>query len=351
MPIVSNFPDVIVESSAVRLARYAALIGYDENPFFGVNHFVGEQCKHIWLYTDRMMVAKYLGEAQREVENNIGFLIGAQWTVEDKKPLGCPTFAEYGHVIALGVKAVTLISAGEAVVITTDPAVIGPIGTSVTDPDEIHIFHPGTDVEIDPSKVTISGGDVTIEIPWCRMVNAAHVDNPDVGWDYSDYSIWGEATVDVKRVYNDTSIQAYLISNHSCNSACISSGCSEYRTDACGYIRDPKLGIIELYPASYSSWVGRRCGCGGYSQEQLNYMSGMELNYQVEDIIVRLAHSKMPKEPCACEPMRAMWARDRLQLDTYTRERINCPFGTSDGAWIAWRWVENIKLVRGGIFI
>jgi hypothetical protein len=57
----------------------------------------------------------------------------------------------------------------------------------------------------------------------------------------------------------------------------------------------------------------------------------------------------MPKEPCGCDPLRAMWQRDRLQLDTYTRERINCPYGTSEGAWIAWRWTENIKLVRGGI--
>jgi hypothetical protein len=183
------------------------------------------------------------------------------------------------------------------------------------------------------------------------LVDAAHVDNPEVGWEYADVATWGETTVDVKRVYNDISTQAHLISNHSCSAYCSSTGCSTFIQDACGYIRDPELGIIELYPADYSGgvWTRRNCGCGGYGQEQLNYMSGLEMNSQVEDIIVRLAHSKMPKEPCGCEPIRAMWARDRLQLDTYTRERINCPFGTSDGAWIAWRWVENIKLVRGAL--
>jgi hypothetical protein len=360
MPIVNNYPNVIVESSAVRLARYAQIVGYDENPFWGINHNIGDnQCRYIWLYADRMMVAKYLAEAQREVENNIGFLVGKHWTVEQKKPLECPTKARYGHVRALGIKATTVISSGEAVVVTSDPAVIGPLATTVTDPEEIVIFHPGTDVEIDPSSVVISGGQVTIEIPWCRLVASAFVDNPEAGWDYADVVTWGEATVDVKRVYNDTSTQAKLISNHSCNTQCISTGCSEYSQDACGYIRDPELGIIELYPAEYSagSWSRRiNCGCGGYEQEQLNYMSGVDLDYktedagyQVEDIIVRLAHTKMPKEPCGCDPLRAMWTRDTKVSDMLTRERINCPFGMSDGAWTTWRWVENTKLVRGAL--
>jgi hypothetical protein len=361
MPIVNNYPNVIKEYSAVRLARYAQIVGYDENPFWGINHNVGEnQCRYIWSLADRLMVAKYLGEAQREVENNIGFLIGRQWTVERKKPLKCPTFARWGHLRALGIKGVSIIASSEAVDHTSDPAAIGPIATTVTDPEEIVIFHPGTDMEIDPSSIVISGGSVTIEIPLCRMVIATFVDNPSAGWDYGDYDTWGEQTVDVKRVYNDTSTQAHLISNHPCNSACYSTGCSEFSTEACGYISDPEIGIIELYPAEYSggTWTRSRgnCHCNGWEQEQLNYMSGVDLDYniedagfQVEDIIVRLAHSKMPKEPCGCDPLKAMWNRDRLVSDFNTRERINCPFGMSEGAWTAWHWVMNTKLERGGI--
>jgi hypothetical protein len=345
----------------VRLARYAQIVGYDENPFWGINHNVGEnQCRYIWSFADRMMVAKYLGEAQREVENNINFLVGRQWTVERKKPLKCPTFSRWGHLRALGIRGVSVISSGEAVDHTTDPATIGPIATAITDPEEIVIYHPGTDVEIDPSEITFAGGNVTIKIPLCRMVLATYVDNPSAGWEYTDYDIWGEQTVDVKRVYNDTSTQAKLISNHSCNAYCSTSGCSTFSQDACGFITNPETGEIELYPAEYSSgtWTRSRnnCYCNGWEQEQLNYMSGVDLTYnaedagfQMEDIIVRLAHSKMPKEPCGCDPLKAMWTRDRFVSEFSTKERVNCPFGMSDGAWTAWVWVTNTKLVRGGI--
>jgi hypothetical protein len=213
------------------------------------------------------------------------------------------------------------------------------------------IFHPGTDIEITPSKVTISAGMMTIEIPRCRMVKATHVDNPDVGWPYADVATWGESTVDVKRRYNDQSTQVVLSSNHSCSVACAASGCTEYTQTACGYIKNPTLGAVEIYPANYvnGSWVKRSTCCSTYDEAQLNYLAGVDVNHQIEDTIVRLAHSKMPAEPCGCDPIKSMWSRDRNVPVAVTRERANCPFGLSDGAWTAWMFTKSMKLWRGGI--
>jgi len=57
----------------------------------------------------------------------------------------------------------------------------------------------------------------------------------------------------------------------------------------------------------------------------------------------------MPKEPCACDIVQYYWERDRNMPEAFTRERANCPFGMSDGAWIAWRFAQTLKTVRGGV--
>jgi hypothetical protein len=44
-----------------------------------------------------------------------------------------------------------------------------------------------------------------------------------------------------------------------------------------------------------------------------------------------------------------MWAADRAMPEVFSRERINCPFGMSAGAWVSWKWALGLKLVRGGI--
>jgi len=57
----------------------------------------------------------------------------------------------------------------------------------------------------------------------------------------------------------------------------------------------------------------------------------------------------MPEEPCGCEVAQRLWRRDRHVPEVLTRERINCPYGLSDGAWQAWRFTQSMKLVRGRV--
>lgn len=351
MPIISTFSELIDDRDmAVRLPRYAQKIGIGECAFFGVNRNVVESdCHRIWVKADRDMVTRYLQEAQEEIEQWLGYPAVARWIENDEQPYARPIVARWGKIIEAGVRAVTTISAGEAVNHATDPAVVGPVATTVTDENEIFVYHPGTDIEIIPSSVTISGGFITIEIPRCRMVKESVADNGENGLDYTDLTNF-EATVDVKRVYNDASTNATLVWPY--GGGCCSS-CSGATADACMVIRNATIGEVDVLQASYSNgaWsIGSvSCRCCRPVSMLLNYRAGASpVTNQIEDAIIRLAHSKMPYTPCACEVASRVWERDRKQVEPMTREVRNCRFGSSEGAWMAWQFVQAARLVRGG---
>ncbi len=351
MPIVPLQVDVDEEYSAIRLARYAQIIQYDERRFWGIAVGVepSNHCRNIWTLSQRLNVARYLADAQIEMEEEVGFPIGRRWIVEPQRSYACEGPVQYSWVREGGIQAVSIISAGAAVVLGTDPAVIGPIAYVGTDTWEIHVYHPGTSYEIDPSEVTITGGNLTIKIPRARLVKISKCDNPAAGLDYNDLNNYS-GSVDVKRVYNDPSTQAVLLDNHVCSSICASGGCSNFVGDGCIHVNETETGIVEVYPASYASgsWVRSSQMCrSGYRWMQLNYLAGKDPTKQMEDAIVRLAHSKMPGEPCGCDPAKALWARDRFVPTVLTAERLNCPFGLSDGAWFAFTQANMMKVTRG----
>lgn len=353
MTIVPMSSGLVNETSTLSLARYAAIIGINECGLWGVNDGSAQGCATIWSLSQRKMVARYLAEAQHEIENLIKYKLGIQWVVEKKRDWKCPANTEWGYVVDAGVKATANIALGSTLDITSDPAVVGPIATTVTDINEIVIYHPGTTIPIIPSNIVIGGGFVAIEIPFCRLVSQSFSDNPDAGWDIADVATWGEATVDVVRVYNDPSTAIVLTTNHKCNLACSAQGCTGYTADACMFITDPTVGEFQSFPATYSSGVWRRTGlgtcCNDYESMQLNYRDGIELTDVSEDAIVRLAHSKMPVTPCGCDPAKMYWARDRYQPEVLTAERLNNPFGLNDGAFMAYKFALSIALTQGGI--
>lgn len=354
--------------SAIGLARYAQRIQYGACAFFGVFRsdapYEG-QCRNIWSQIQRDAIEYALAEAQEEIEAQLGYFLSGRYVVGslaaqpdgddryvDDQAYSNPLSARYPKVIEAGVRAESVISSGAAVSHVTDPAVIGPLATSVTNSAEVKVFHPGTDVEIPTTSVTLAGGNVTITISRCYMILLARQDNPPEGLDYTDLTNF-ESTVDVTRVYTDASVNADLVAAHNCGDFCLAGGCSEFTQTACIYKVDGRLGILRVSPASYAdgTWSGASGGCcRATSRARLNYRAGLaSLNKQAEDTIIRLAHSKMPSEPCGCEVTQRLWRRDRHEPDVMTRERINCPFGMSDGAWIAWRFTQTMRQVRGSI--
>jgi len=368
MAIVPSESTLTAEDSAVSLPRYAQIIQSPECAFMGVqcDDDTDYECRDIWMKHYRDNIQHYLAEAQQELEDEIGYFLMPRWVIGaqtdgiperqiDAQPYAFPVLARWGHVIEAGVRATASIAAGSVVDHSADPAVVGPIATTVTDTSEVKVYHPGTTVEIHPSAIAIAGGFVTITIPRCRMVLASLADNPSGGLDYTDVTNF-EATVDVTREYCDSSTNAVLVWPHSCTSlATCSCTCGDYTQTGCIYVKDPVIGELDVLPATYSggSWSSTTqvCCTSNPVMVRLNYRAGVTtLTRQQEDAIVRLAHAKMPEEPCGCEIAQRLWARDREIPKALTRERANCPFGMSDGAWVAWRFAQTLKLVEGMTF-
>ncbi len=367
MPVIPVQVDLIDEyEHAVRLAEYPHVIGIPEDQFWGIlnpDTYGDEACNPIWTYDMRQMVAYYLKEAQEEIEKVCGYPLAPRWIVDEQQYYGFPLLAKWNKLIEAGFRHVDTIQAGAAINFATDPAVIGPIATTVTDEDEIAIFHPNSEIEIDPSSVTIAGGTVTIRVPRCRLVSALHVKNSSGGWPYADVPPSAtspyESTVDVARVYNDPSIQGGLVwphreSNGECGCTCPSCGalCGDYRVNACMYIRNPETGAVDLTEASYTNgaWTGvcANCYCENPTTVRLNYRAGLTpMTKQARDAVIRLSHVKMPHAPCGCGIAQDAWSRDRKIPETLTTERLACPFGTEEGAFISWKFAQAIRVQRG----
>lgn len=366
MTVVPVLTQNIISPPAISLARYAQLIHYDECAVYGVQYEnqANLACGIIWQEYERQNILQALAEAQQEIEQVVGYPTAPVWVVGDvadepahdarrvdSQPYTIRMMTRYSHVIEAGVRATSAIGAGESVDHASDPAVVGPVATTAADADEIRVYYPGSTREILPSQVTISGGNVTIRIPRCRMVKESLLDNAATGLDYTDTGNF-TATVDVVRVYTDPSTQAVMRRPHCANNGC-DGGCNECTQTACMYIRDKRLGIVDVLPATYSSgsWTkATPAGLGEYRLVRMNYRAGLQtLPLQLEMAILRLAHSKLAVDPCSCDVTINMWRGDREVPEVLTRERLNCPFGLSNGAYTAWKFVQQMQVVRAGV--
>jgi hypothetical protein len=345
--------------SAISLAKYARIIGYSECAFFGVEDPNTEHyhCRKIWTKYDRDTIAQYLAEAQDDIEGVLNYPLSARWFQETRK-YECPAVTKWGSLIEAGIKRVVNIELDVAVDYTVEPAEIivtppSPIG--VADYVNLHVYYAGEDQEITISSIEASGDDLIITIPRCRMVRFDLQDNPEQGHSYSTVANF-EPTVDVKYIDTDPSTQALLIYPGACSQGCGATYCSHVTRTACEYILNEEVGILTLNAATYNSSSGiwkvpsnNRC-YGAPTLMQLNYRAGsFRLSRTAESAIVRLAHSKMPTEPCGCDVTQRLWKRDRNIPSVLTAERLECPFGLSDGAWMAYHYASSLAIVRGGI--
>lgn len=325
-------------SYGVTLARYAAIIGYSECAFFGVSDAsnVNYACRSIWSKYDRDTIADYLTEAQDELENVIGYPLVPTWFTAEEHPYKTPLLLDNAKLIAIGLQTSETLGSNVAVSFVSDPATI-TIPTTLTSTDGISIFYPGTDIAIIPSSIQIIGGNLIIRAPKCRLLTLEHQDNPVQGWDSSDPTIY-QYTVDIKRFYADTTQQASIIYDPlQCTPEC-----TTIEEDICAYIGNAEIGMIRLGGANTAT-----CIAGTPRRVKVNYYAGLtELSKKIEMSIVRLAHSRMPTEPCGCDITQRLWKRDRNEPVVLDRERLNCPFGTSDGAWAAWRLAISLSSFR-----
>lgn len=373
MPIVKMQKTLGLETSDVTLALYATIVEEYEWLFWGVRRDGDPQyeCATYWIKWERDEVRRMLAEAQGEIEQVCRYPLKRRWISDEERIYSYPLATRWLQVHDGGIRAETDIELDATVTHVADDAAGNPMPSTVTvtsavvgqcnDVGEIRIYYPASSlvegpIEIDPSDIDISGNTATIYIPRWRLVHPDYVDNPrDTDIDYDDTTQFLR-TVDVKRVYNSDATQGTLVWPHrssscSCLSACCPT-CGQYTSDACIYVRDSRVGYVDLLPATYSggTWTARnvKCFCGEPKRAILNYRAGPEdLEDQARDAVIRLAHAKMPEPPCGCQRAQRLWNRDRHVPDAITRERANCKFGQSDGAWAAWQFAHAMKIYRG----
>lgn len=332
--------------TAIPLFEYAKIVGYTECAFFGVSSVTNDAyaCREIWSESQRIELANAMADAQSDMESILNYHLIPTFDTAEEHPITNPFMTRWSRLIALGVKKVTHLIDDRAVDHTSDPAevIIAFTGLDITN---IHVYYPDTDREIFPSQITDDGADTHIFIPRCRMVGWNNLDNPQEGWDYADTSLF-QATVDVTLEEVDNSVNITLQHRDNC-------GCTITNDTGCGYIKDKLIGKVQWIPAAYASsvWTPSSPRCRyQYITLEVNYKSGnLVMSAQDKNMLIRLAHSKMPVEPCGCATVQRLWARDRNVPDVLTSERLNCSFGLSDGAWVAWKYAVGKAALRFGV--
>jgi hypothetical protein len=345
MTVISSVFSATVETSAVSLVRYAQIIRYSENAFFGVNAPDNREraCRKIWTKLERDMLARYLGEAQVMIEQVLMYPIGQKWFIDErhKNTNMRRFFTKWAKVRSLGTRAESVIAASVSLNHASDPASIAPTATTVTDENEIHFYEEGTDNEVHPDTLTLSGGNVSATFPRARLVKGSEQDNPDTGLSYTDTSGTGAfiQAIDIKRVYTDNADVGEFVWPLGKN---CQADCDEETEPACGYIHSSDTGVVTLLPSS-----GATCIYTGAETTRINYCAGKPIDTPAEDAIVHLAHALMPVMPCdGCDPLMMLWKNDRNIPDAITAERSNAMFGVFEGAWRAWIYANKNKHFR-----
>lgn len=349
-------PDAL-SRSCISLPRYAKLTGYSECAIYGVSNpseAHGDCDNPIWDQYQREMILYYLAEAQEEIERVTGYPLCPTYFAGEEHPYRFPIHTRWTRVIAAGARAESDVDLAAPVDYSVEPALVGPIATALTDATEIKIFYPDSEREIEAVRTTISGGFLNIYVPRCRLVHPDYFAGQEGGLSYEDLDNF-ISTVDVKRVYTDDSINASLVwahresANTCANCGCLT--CGEHTETACLYIRNKLTGAMDAVQGTFANslWTPTCNRCYGSQPDKVrvSYLAGLNpITLQAENAVLRLAHAKMPQSVCGCEVLRSMWARDTKIPEVLTRERENCPFGMSDGAWVAWRFANAIASRR-----
>lgn len=339
-----------IPDQVVSLHRYARIVGYTEWAFFGISHPDNQlyQLRKIWRKDQREDIQGYLAQAQSMIEDVVEFPLKPRWIADERHDYSLDILSRWCKVIESGVMASEDISLGAIVDLTSEPAVVTviPVSSDLS-PDEVRVFYPSTDEEIFPSSVVVEPAPVSfgvgvyqlvVRIPRARIVEYSKLQNPEEGWVWNDDSNF-QTSVDIVRVYNDPSVQAKAFYRENC----ITSFSDETFESRPQFIMNHDLGRFSIQNRSSSG-----CGCSsGFSGMALNYRAGLlEVTRLMESTVIRLAHSLMASEPCSEPILQRLWLRDRDIPKILTKERIECPFGMSDGAWVAWKWACGQQVVR-----
>lgn len=312
-----------------------------------------------------------------------------------------PIQLEEGHVRDCGIETLTVIQAGQAITYSdldgdgiAESWSTGAVATTVTDIKQIAVYVPSADRNpvadplaakwrIEPVKVSISGGNVTITGKRWLMASptlygAADLKaiDPTVASNFLD-------SVDIYRRYTYTegddsgvdSQSALIWESHPCTWGCKSTNSSTdpysegWVAGRCG-IRDSEAGIVIPAEAVYNAVTGiwshpNEClnCCGEPDKVLIRYLAGMALdaNAQMQKsfrtLVSRLSAAEMTRRICACDTANREWSNWQFDISRVNGPEIyqanldifNNPLGTRRGHIYAWQQIKQLARVVGTI--
>lgn len=393
------------------LDEFAQIIGLDPLYFnqlssntYRKNNVCGDVFfQYDYQHSDRIgrdTIAIAIQQAEMEMAAVAGFNLMPDWTIDERLPYPRPGFPElYGtgfnpryllksveasraHLISGGIRAKTLIQAGAAVVRTDGDidgyaetcTVIVPVTT--TDTNEIHAYYPGKSGddgwEIRPIKVSISGGNATIQFKAWQIAAANAFESMDAQpLDADAPAVSYETVVDIYRVYNDPSTQLQFLweNGPDCTTCCTTCSACQLGTQAgCFHLRDPRMGFLVPAPGTWNASTqsfdtAYWSACREPDQIRIWYRSGYldnnlarpyaEISNYWKFAIAVFAVSKFERAVCGCSNVNQFvekWRRDAAFSSmqeggfTVTAELAANKLGTSLGALYAYRTIQKVKV-------
>ncbi len=400
------------------LDQFARIMGVPPLHFWGVNidsMQTASVCSSAWFQhpwqgggkVSRDDVAYAIAEAERDIEQQVGYRLLPSWEEDEWNPTIRPyrpemtnlnsrdvrgrsqiVFAKQGHLLSGGIRSVTTIAEDAGVSYANDgmlpttwlnraTVTVGISGDEISD-DEVAVYYPGHGGDdrwrIRPCEVSHVADQYTIHFQREMALVPSYFDSYEglglraaAGTDDANFL----ATVDVCRVFNDPQQQATLLWEEG-GCSCPSGSCAYGTQTACLMLRDdPRLSIVVYNPAEWNpdtlAFEGRpMVACRQPDLVRLWYYAGwrdrnadhplLELDSQWARIVAYFAASKLDRPACACTSDQFnQWQADLAfsggidETGTYSLSAsdLASPFGTRRGALQAWRHVKQPGVVVG----
>lgn len=338
----------LAQPTAVSLTRYCQIVGINERWFYWVMDPPVDGQEFYWTGTERRQLQEELLKAERLIEEELGVFLWHKWVRDEQQRYGYPLLLNWGKYVCGGAMAATLYRTRSSVDYSTaDVGIVTVPHSNTGSESEVMVFYYDSDQPqrlyrlLIPSDIDWGGSDIVITFPKWRLVKPELMDSGPL--DIDDDSNFVEYVL-VARVYSDTTDQVSFVGLYSTQT-----GYVQCDLDAISKVR--------LEPGEYSesvaAWCRVSCAPACLRYTLIKYKAGLPyLPFDLEQAVVRLAHSFMPEPPCPSghDPWVRYWNRDRFIPATMSREQINCPWGQSNGAFFAWNVVSRspVHIRRGG---
>lgn len=408
-------PVIFPTRTLLSLSRYARIMGINPVTFQGATAGaifpIRNACADLWWqfgwqntdHVSRDDLAMAIYSAEVDMADFLGYWPAPVWTAAEEHPypqgyrkaglysysIGLKSVPLHrGKLLEFGSRAVSLVGtatvAGMTLVYSDEDAdgfdetATITLPTTLTDACEMGAFFVGyggdETAEIRSARVvTIAGGTLTMVFDsWLLIDPELQQQYPNsydpVAIDLTDPASF-VTSVEVYRIYTDTTTQGKFYWEPGIYDTCSGTGCGLAEQAACAYVRDEDTGLVVLQPGTYTNGVWGATAfndCRDPDKVKIWYKSGAEsqryraghvcdpLGDDWAQLIAWIATARLERLACSCGNLTALFTK--LQEDLaqsgqagsyFLPEDIaNNPFGTHRGEIEAYKRLMRLREAR-----